>query len=231
MKEDLPRAFIYKSLHLYLLQAFATASNIAINKIDYFFYGRSLHKNTINAMNYIEQYKSARDYDERILITINKMLYDPTHTEQMRKITLYNRAQVSKLLTNSNAQYELVANLLRMPAEIKKYIGAFSNDVVNQQKLVKIEFYNGWFKMHKSRIIGLMKTWTKKELAFVLNKITQADAFAQEPTKHNQTNIMLRSKIECIINKRGERSNHDMYSLLLAISNYDTKLRALTKSG
>ena len=193
-----------------------------------FFYDRSLHKHTINAMNYIEQYKSARDYDERILITINKMLHDPTETEQMRKISLYNRAQVSKLLTKSNAQYELVANILRMPAEIKKYIGAFSNDVVNQQKLVKIEFYNGWFKMHKSRIIGLMKTWTKKELAFVLNKITP---LSQEPTKHNQTNIMLRSKIECIINKRGERSNHDMYSLLLAVSNYDTKLRALTKSG
>jgi hypothetical protein len=179
-------------------------------------------------MNYIEQYKSARDYDERILITINKMLHDPTETEQMRKISLYNRAQISKQLTKSNAQYELVANLLRMPAEIKKYIGAFSNDVINQQKLAKIEFYNSWFKTHKSRIIGLMKTWTKKELAFVLDKI---EPLSQEPTKRNQTNIMLRSKIECIINKRGDRSNHDMYSLLLAISNYDTKLRALTKSG
>lgn len=184
--------------------------------------------NPVNAMNYIEQYKATRDYDESILITINKMLEDTTNTSQMRAIA-YNRAQVSKNFIKSNARYELVYNLLRMPAEIKKYIGAFSNDVVNQQKLAKIEFYNDWFKTHKLRIINLMKTWTKKDLAFVLDKIKLPNALAQEPTKRNQTNLMLLSKIECIINKRGERSNHDMYSLLLAISIYDTKMR--TKSG
>jgi len=188
-------------------------------------------------MNYIEQYKATRDYDENILITINKMLEDPTNTSQMRAIALYNRAQVLKNLIKSNAHYEVVYNLLRMPAELKKYIGAFSNDVVNQQKLVRIEFYNGWFKTHKLRITSLMKTWTKKELAFVLDKITPANAndeprngaFNKGRKNCNQTNIMLLSKIECIINKRGDRSNHDMYSLLLAISNYDTKLH--TKSG
>jgi hypothetical protein len=183
-------------------------------------------------MNYIEQYKATRDYDENILITINKMLEDPTNTSQMRAIALYNRAQVLKNFIKSNARYEVVYNLLRMPAEIKKYIGAFSNDVVNQQKLVKIEFYNDWFKTHKLRITNLMKTWSKKDLAFVLNKITplheasRYDAFTQKTGRY-QTNLMLLSKIECIINKRGDRSNHDMYSLLLAISTYDTKIREL----
>lgn len=178
-------------------------------------------------MNNIEQYNASRDYDETILITINKMLNDPSKSGQMRKITFHNKVQVSKQLTNSSAQCELIYNLLRMPAEIKKYIGTFSNDVINQQKLVKIEFYNRWFKTHKTYIMSLMKTWTKKDLAFVLDKIAPADEFKEGSTKRNQTNIMLRSKIECIINKRGERSNHDMYSLLLAISNYNTKIRGL----
>jgi len=186
-------------------------------------------------MNYIEKYQAARDYDENILITINKMLEDPTQSNQLRTIALYNRMTISKQLAKSNARYELIYNLLRMPAELKKYIGAFSNEVVNQQKLMKIEFYNNWFKTHKYRIIGLMKTWTKKELAFVLNKIKQAhdasrhDAFAHYP--RNQTNIMLLSKIECIINKRGERSNSDMYSLLLAISTYHDKKYGLKTSN
>lgn len=222
MKGNLPTVFVYKCLRLYLLHTF---TNAVINKIDYFFAGRSLYKN-INAMNNIEQYNAARDYDERILITINKMLNDPSKSGQMRKIDLYNRAQISKQLTNSIAQCELIYNLLRMPAEIKKYIGTFSNHVINQQKLVKIEFYNSWFKTHKTYIMSLMKTWTKKDLAFVLDKIAPANAVTQK-SKRNQTNIMLRSKIECIINKRGERSNHDMYSLLLAISNYNTKMCGL----
>jgi hypothetical protein len=61
-----------------------------------------------------------------------------------------------------------------------------------------------------------------------LDKIKPKNALTQKSKRH-QSNIMLLSKIECIINKKGERSNHDMYSLLLAISTYDTKLRA--KSG
>ncbi len=187
-------------------------------------------------MNYIEQYKAARDYDERILITINNMLQDPSQTEQMRAIALYNRAQVLKNFIKSTAQYELIANLLRMPAEIKKYIGTFSHDVINQQKLTRIEFYNNWFKTHKLRITSLMKTWTKKDLAFVLYKITPVhdashyDTFTQK-SKRYQSIVMLVSKIECIINKKGDRSNHDMYSLLLAISTYHNKKYGLIKSG
>jgi hypothetical protein len=181
-------------------------------------------------MNYIEQYKSTRDYDENILITINKMLDDPTQTNEMLALLHKKKTQVSTQLEKSNAQYEVVVNLLRLPAELKKYIGTFSNDVINQQKLVKIEFYNNWFKTHKLRITRLMKTWTKKELAFVLDKIMPANTFHPGSTKRNQTNVMLLSKIECLINKKGERSNLDMYSLLLAISNYDSKMRGLTKS-
>ena len=185
-------------------------------------------------MNYIEKYKAGRDYDETILITINNMLQDPTKTNEMTALLHKKMTQATTKLAKSNAQYELVSNLSRMPAELKKYIGTFSNDVINQQKLVKIEFYNNWFKMHQLRITSLMKTWTKKEVAFVLNKITPGNALTQK-SKRYQTNVMLISKIECIINKKGERSNYDMYSLLLAISTYHDKkyvdYRHLTKSG
>ena len=187
-------------------------------------------------MNYIEKYQAARDYDETILITINKMLQDPSISSQMRKIASYNRGQVLKNFIKSNAQYEVVVNLLRLPAELKKIIGAFSNEVVNQKKLMKIEFYEDWFKMHKYHITSLMKMWSKKDLAFVLDKIkplfdeTQCDPFAQKTARY-KTNVMLLSKIECIINKRGERSNHDMFSLLFAISTYHDKMYGLTKSG
>jgi hypothetical protein len=181
-------------------------------------------------MNYVEKYQAVRDYDESILITINNMLKDPTNTSQMRAIALYNRAQVSKNFIKSNAHYEVVYNLLRMPAEIKKIIGTFSNEVINQQKLMKIEFYNSWFKTHKLRITSLMKTWTKKDLTFVLNKITKGSTHNDITTRY-KTNVMLLSKIECTINKRGERSNIDMYSLLLAISTYHDKVYGLNTSN
>ena len=196
--------------------------------------------NPVNAMNYIEKYKAVRDYDEIILITINNMLQDPTKTNEMTALLHKKMTQATTKLAKSNAQYELVVNLSRMPAELKKYIGTFSNDVINQQKLVKIEFYEDWFKTHKYRITSLMKTWTKKDLTFVLDKIkplfdeTQCDPFAQKTARY-KTNVMLLSKIECIINKKGERSNVKMYSLLLAISTYNDKkyvdYRHLTKSG
>jgi len=187
-------------------------------------------------MNYIEQYKAVRDYDESILITINNMLQDPPQSNEMLALLHKKKTQVTADLAKSTAQYEVVYNLFRMPAELKKIIGAFSNEVVNQKKLLKIEFYNSWFEMHKWRITSLMKSWTKKDLAFVLDKIKPSydasyhDAFEQKTTRY-KTNVMMLSKIECIINNKGKRSNLEMYSLLLAISTYDTKIRALTKSG
>jgi hypothetical protein len=187
-------------------------------------------------MNYIEQYKAVRDYDESILITINNMLQDPLQSNEMLALLHKKKTQVTAVLAKSTAQYEVVYNLFRMPAELKKIIGAFSNEVVNQKKLLKIEFYNSWFEMHKWRITSLMKSWTKKDLAFVLDKIKPSydasyhDAFEQKTTRY-KTNVMMLSKIECIINNKGKRSDHDMFSLLLAISTYDAKIRALTKSG
>ena len=93
---------------------------------------------------------------------------------------------------------------------------------------VKIEFYNNWINSNKFRIVGLIKHWTKKDLALILDKINYIHNSYYNKLKagttlyKNSVPLILRSKVELLIDAKGRRSNIEMYGLLLAIEKYDT---------
>jgi hypothetical protein len=118
---------------------------------------------------------------------------------------------------------QLLERIGKLPQDIRKYIGRFSNAVINQKKLVRIEFYNNWFNENKTRITRLLSTWNKQKLAFVLSNIQSIHNKYYNNCKSGTemykkgSAIMFRSKIETLIESKGQRSDFEMYCLLLAI--------------
>jgi hypothetical protein len=117
----------------------------------------------------------------------------------------------------------------QLPEELKRLIGSYSHHVRTQKSLVRIEFYNNWFNNNKYRIMSLLKNWSKTKLGFVLDKIRSLNnpyynCFQPGNGEYKKnTALMLRSRIECLIEEKGKRSNMEQYSLLLAIEKYDNK--------
>ena len=140
-----------------------------------------------------------------------------------------NRKAVIKQQDETNVTRELFSRIAVLPQDIKMYIGSFSHAVINQKRLVKIEFYNNWINSNKVRIIGLIKHWTKKDLALILNNINYSHNSYYNKLKagtslyKNSVPLILRSKIELLIETKGRRSNIEMYGLLLAIEKYHAK--------
>jgi hypothetical protein len=136
-----------------------------------------------------------------------------------------------KLLTNQTVEQEkqLLERIGKLPQDIRKYIGKFSNVVINQKKLVRIEFYNNWFNQNNTRITQLLSSWSKPKLAFVLSNIKSVYNNYYNNCKSGTelykkgTALMFRSKIETLIKIKGQRSNFEKYCLLLAIENCHNK--------
>jgi hypothetical protein len=140
-----------------------------------------------------------------------------------------NREALIKQQDETIVTRELFSRIAMLPQEIKKYIGSFSHAVINQKRLVKIEFYNNWIKTNKTRIVGLIKYWTKKDLALILDNINYLHNSYYNKLKagttlyNNSVPLILRSKIELLIDAKGRRSNIEMYGLLLSIEKYHAK--------
>jgi hypothetical protein len=128
-------------------------------------------------------------------------------------------------------QFFLLELVSQLPEDLIKMIGAYSQHVKNQKSLVRIEFYDNWFKLNRERIVKLLKGWSKTKLAFVIDKI-------RSPSNNNPyyncckkttaaykkgTELMFRSRIETLIVEKGNRSHLEQYSLLLAIEKYNGK--------
>jgi hypothetical protein len=117
----------------------------------------------------------------------------------------------------------------RLPEDIVRLIGAYSPHVKNQKSLVRLEFYDNWFIMNRDRITKLLKGWSKAKLGFVLDKIRSPNNPYYNCCKKTLsaykkgTELMFRSRIETLIVEKGNRSNMDQYSLLLAIEKYNKK--------
>jgi hypothetical protein len=129
----------------------------------------------------------------------------------------------TKYNKETEKEKQLLERIGKLPQDIRKYIGRFSNAVINQKKLVRIEFYNNWFNENKSRITRLLSTWNKPKLAFVLSNIQSIHNKYYNNCKSGTemykkgSAIMFRSKIETLIESKGQRSDFEMYCLLLAI--------------
>jgi hypothetical protein len=137
--------------------------------------------------------------------------------------------RIEKELKDKEDQKALFGLISHLPEELKRLIGSYSPHVRAQKSLVRIEFYNNWFSHNKHRIMSLLKNWSKAKLGFVLDKIRSLNnpfynCCKQGTNEYKKVStIMLRSRIECLIEEKGERSNMEMYSLLLAIEKYDNK--------
>ena len=132
---------------------------------------------------------------------------------------------------NKEKEYQTKLFILigQLPEELRRLIGSYSHHVRAQKSLVRIEFYNHWFIMNRSRIVSLLKTWSKSKLGFVLDKIKSLNnpyynCFQPGTSEYKKnTVLMIRSRIEFLIEEKGKRSNMEMYSLLLAIEKYNDK--------
>jgi len=173
--------------------------------------------------------KKKEESDKQLIVA--KKLYDTNEIilgEQNR--VSFKKICLKDLNTNDIlVQYLLLENIGRLPKDIIKYISSFSNTVINQKKLIRIEFYNDWFKTNKTRIVSLLKSWSKAKLGFVLDKIksynnSYYNCCKQGTEKYkNNTAKIFRVRIESLIDEKGKRSNMEMYSLLLAIEKYDKR--------
>ena len=131
-----------------------------------------------------------------------------------------------KKMEDQKVLFEFIGHL---PEELRRLIGSYSQHVRTQKSLVRIEFYNYWFIINRSRIVGLLKRWSKAKLGFVLDKIRSPNNpyfcnLQPGSTEYRKgTALMFKSRIETLIEEKGKRSNMEQYSLLLAIEKYDNK--------
>jgi len=137
--------------------------------------------------------------------------------------------RIEKEIKDKEDQKNLLELIGQLPEELRRLIGSYSHHVRAQKSLVRIEFYDNWFKYNKYRIIGFLKNWSKAKLGFVLDKIKSPNnpyynCCKQGTSEYKKgTALMFRSIIEILIKEKGERSNMEQYSLLLAIKKYDNK--------
>jgi hypothetical protein len=131
--------------------------------------------------------------------------------------------------TTDYIQSLLLGLIGELPEDLIKLIGSYSPHIKNQKSLVRIEFYNNWFKANKSRITNLLKNWSKAKLGFALNNIQSPNnpyynCCLQGSQDYKKSYALIfRSLIEKLIEEKGKRSNMEQYSLLLAIEKYDRK--------
>ena len=172
---------------------------------------------------------------------IDNLLEKNTNKDEFRKLLIQKKLcsiaslldlkhqyeKREKILNETKIQNQLFEYIVKLPQYIIKFIGSYSHAVINQKKLIRLEYYNNWFKTNKDRIIKLLKNWSKSKLGFVLDKIRSPNnpyynCCNQGTVGYKKGNaIMFRSRIETLIEEKGQRSNMEMYSLLLAIEKYD----------
>lgn len=142
-----------------------------------------------------------------------------------------NQNHVQNAIFVQMCQFFLLELVGQLPEELINMIGAYSNHVKNQKSLVRIEFYDNWFKLNRERIVKLLKGWSKAKLAFVIDKIRSPNnpyynclASKTSNAYKKGTELMFRSRIETLIVEKGSRSHMEQYSLLLAIEKYNGKI-------
>lgn len=171
-------------------------------------------------------------YDCRRLICYRdiKMLRvcpDPLSEKQL--LVLNSDLNATFVQNTGYIQQVLLGLITELPEELRRMIGCYSPHVRNQKSLIRIEFYNSWFAANKTRIIGLLKSWSKAKLGVVLNNIKSTNnPYYNKCPKDSavykkSSELMFRSRIETLIEEKGRRSNMEQYSLLLAIEKYNER--------
>ena len=143
-------------------------------------------------------------------------------------ICLKNIKELRKGMEPDPSTNTLFIYIGQLPEELIRLIGSYSQHVKNQKSLVRIEFYDNWFIMNRSRITNLLKGWSKAKLGFVLDHVKSPNnpyynCCKKAASYKKGTELMFRSRIETLIVEKGNRSHMEQYSLLLAIEKYNGK--------
>ena len=175
---------------------------------------------------------------------INQLLQEPDLTSDFKSLLCKKKIaslaellsakreckRIEKEIKDKEDQKKIFIFIAQLPEELRRLIGSYSHHVRTQKSLVRIEYYDNWFYYNKYRIIGLLKNWSKAKLGFVIDKIKSPNnpyynCCKQGTSEYKKgTALMFKSRIETLIKEKGERSNMDQYSLLLAIEKYDNKM-------
>jgi hypothetical protein len=159
----------------------------------------------------------------------DKELLSLYQTTKNQSACLKNIKELKKGVTLEQALNPLFICIGQLPEDIVKIIGSYSPHVKNQKSLVRIEFYDYWFKLNRDRITKLLKGWSKAKLGFVLDHVRSPNNHYYNCCKKTLTaykkgtELMFRSRIETLIVEKGNRSHMEQYSLLLAIEKYNKK--------
>jgi hypothetical protein len=190
-----------------------------------------LQKPHSNAMHQLLLDKKAQADKE--LLTLYKTCYNRIYYLKDIKELKKGPDLLSNLVIDVNVIINTDCLLLgligQLPEDLVNLIGSYSPHVRNQKSLVRIEFYNNWFKTNKTRIVKLLKNWSKAKLGFVLNNIQSPNnpyynCCLQGTQDYKKSYALIfRSLIEKLIEEKGRRSNMEQYSLLLAIEKYDKR--------
>jgi hypothetical protein len=104
----------------------------------------------------------------------NSLCYYPecSSVEQERQERM-QRYELNKLNEESEILKErILLNMInRLPQDIKQYIATFSPIILTLKKQVKYDFFENWITENVERIFGILETWPKRHIGFVLNRI------------------------------------------------------------
>jgi hypothetical protein len=83
------------------------------------------------------------------------------------------RNELKKLNEESEILKErILLNMINhLPQDIKQYIATFSPIILTLKKQVKYDFFENWITDNVERIFGILETWPKRHIGFVLNRI------------------------------------------------------------
>jgi hypothetical protein len=83
------------------------------------------------------------------------------------------RQELKKINEESEILKEhiLLDTINRLPQDIKQYIATFSPIILTLRKQVKHDFFENWITENVKRIFGILETWPKRHIGFVLNGI------------------------------------------------------------
>jgi len=120
---------------------------------------------------YIQIYNISKMYKNPLS---NSLCYYPecSSVEQERQERM-QRYELKKINEETEILKEriLLDMINRLPQDIKQYIATFSPIILTLKKQVKYDFFENWITENVERIFGILETWPKRHIGFVLNRI------------------------------------------------------------
>ena len=120
----------------------------------------------------------------------------------------------------------LLAHIDRLPYFLQRLVGEFSPVIKKQRAMAKYEFFDTWLNENTDRIMGLIESWTKPQIGFVLNSIIRlSEPYFDSYLKGNicyqhWTAEYMRKQIKVYISHRTKKQRPDIIADLRGESTF-----------